>query len=69
MKFSENAHIAMSRRDFWSFITELVGRNPNLGIPALEDGLCANLFIFDLFARFVLQTDRNVVKVHKFLRF
>ena len=39
--------MAISRADFWSFITELVTRNPNLGIPALEDGLFANLLIFD----------------------
>ena len=37
----------MSRADLLSFITELVTRNPNLGIPALEDGLFANLLIFD----------------------
>ena len=36
-------HIAISRGDFWAFIIELVRRNPNLGIPALEDGLFANL--------------------------
>ena len=35
------------RTDFWSFIIDLVTRNPNLGIPALEDGLVANLSIFD----------------------
>ena len=35
------------KADFWSFITELVTRNPNLGIAALEDGLFANLLIFD----------------------
>ena len=28
-------------------ISELVTRNPNLGISALEDGLFANLLIFD----------------------
>ena len=39
--------MAVSRADVWSFITELVTRNPNLGIPALEDGLFVNLFIFD----------------------
>ena len=38
---------AISRPDFWSFSTELVTRNLNLGIPALEDGLFANLLIFD----------------------
>ena len=31
------------------FITELVTRNPNLGIPTPEDGLFANLLIFDIF--------------------
>ena len=39
--------MAISRADFWSFIIELVTSNPNLGIPALEDGLFANLLIFD----------------------
>ena len=39
--------MAISRADFWSLIIELVTRNPNLGIPALEDGLFANLLIFD----------------------
>ena len=39
--------MAISRVDFWSFISELVTRNPILGIPALEDGLFANLLIFD----------------------
>ena len=28
-------------------VDELVTRNPNLGIPALEDGLFANWLIFD----------------------
>ena len=32
---------------FWSVIIELVTRNPILGIPPLEDGLFANLLIFD----------------------
>ena len=39
--------MTISCTDFWSFITELVTRNPNLGIPALEDGLFANLLIFN----------------------
>ena len=39
--------MAISRADFWSLITELVKRNPTMGIPALEDGLFANLSIFD----------------------
>ena len=37
----------MSKVDFWSSITELVTRNPNLGIPALEDGFFTNLLICD----------------------
>ena len=41
--------MAICRLDFGSFISELVKRNPNLGIPALEDGLVANLVIFDDF--------------------
>ena len=44
--------MAISRTDFWSFITELVTRNPNLGIPPLEDGLFLNLLIFNLFEGF-----------------
>ena len=39
--------MAISRADVGSFITELVTRNPTMGIPALEDGLFANLLIFD----------------------
>ena len=39
--------MAISGADFLSFITELVMRNPNLGIPALEDGLFASLLIFN----------------------
>ena len=35
------------KADFWFCITELVARNPNLGIPALEDGLFAKLLIFE----------------------
>ena len=41
--------MAMSRADFWSFIIDFVTRNPNLGIPALEDRLFANSLIFDYF--------------------
>ena len=47
MKLSELGQMTISKADFWSFITELVKRNPNLGIPGLEDGLFANLLIFD----------------------
>ena len=39
--------MTISRADFGSFINELVTRNPNLGIPALEDRLFANSLIFD----------------------
>ena len=35
------------RADFCCSIIELVTRNPTMGIPALEDGLFANLLIFD----------------------
>ena len=46
----ELAHMTISWSDFGFFlIIELVTRNPNLGIPALEDGLFANLLIFDDF--------------------
>ena len=37
MKSSRNGHMTISYADFRSFITELVTRNPNLGISALED--------------------------------
>ena len=39
--------MAISRADFWFFINELVTRNPNPGIQALEDRFFANLLIFD----------------------
>ena len=39
--------MAISKADCWSFIFELVTRNPNLGIPALEDVLFENLLIVD----------------------
>ena len=39
--------MAISRADLGYFITELVTRNPTMGIPALEDGLFSNLLIFD----------------------
>ena len=39
--------MAICNDGFWSFITELVTRNPAMGIPALEDGLFAILLIFD----------------------
>ena len=39
--------MAISKADFWSFISEFTTRNPNLGIPPLEDRLFSNLLIFD----------------------
>ena len=42
-----NHHMAISRSVFLSFITELLTRNPTMGIPALEDGLFAILLIFN----------------------
>ena len=47
MIFSELGRMAISRVDCWFFIIEIVTRNPTMGIPALEDGLLANLLIFD----------------------
>ena len=41
--------MAISRADLFSFITELVTRNPTMGIPALEDGLFVNLLFFRFF--------------------
>ena len=52
MKFPQIIYMAVSRLDFWFFIIELVTRNPNLGIHALEDGLFASLLIFDYFCAF-----------------
>ena len=58
--------MAISRADFWSFIIELVTRNPNLGIPALEDGLFANLSIFDyLYHIFVFGKEKRKGKREK----
>ena len=45
--------MAISKADFWFFITELVTRNPTMGIPALEDGLFANLLIFRLLILYI----------------
>ena len=47
--------MTISKADCWSFITEVVTRNPNLGIPALEDGLFANLLIFDYYIIYLLK--------------
>ena len=41
--------MAISSGDSWFFITELVTRNLNLGIPALEDRLFANLFFLIIY--------------------
>ena len=46
MKFSLNDHMAISGADFWCSIIELVTRNPNLGIPALEDWAFCKLVDF-----------------------
>ena len=52
--------MATSSDDLWYFITELVPINPNLGIPALEDGLFANLLIFDyIYHTYILIYERN----------
>ena len=52
--------MAISSADFRSFITEIVTRNPNLGIPALENGLFANLLIFDyLYYTFLCGKERE----------
>ena len=39
--------MTISRADFLFFAIELATRNPNLGIPTLEDGLFAIVLIFD----------------------
>ena len=52
--------MAISRPNCWSFISEFVMRNPNLGIPPLEDGLFANLLIFDyLYYIFVFRKEKG----------
>ena len=43
--------MAISRTDLSSFINAMCTRNPNLGIPALEDGPFVNLLIFDYLYR------------------
>ena len=48
MKFSLLGRMAISIAEFWSFIIELVTRNPTMGIPALEDALFVNVLIFDV---------------------
>ena len=53
MKFSEHGRMAISRAYFWFFITELVTRNPTMGISALEDGLFMNLLIFDYLCLYI----------------
>ena len=45
--------MAICRADFWSFIIELVARNPTMGLPALEDGLFVNLLIFDYLCMYI----------------
>ena len=55
--------MAISRADFVSFITELVTRNPRMGMSALEDGRFANLSIFDyLYYLFVFGKRREVMR-------
>ena len=39
--------MAISRADFWFFISAMCMRNRTMGVPALEDGLFVNLLIFD----------------------
>ena len=59
--------MAISRGDFWSFIIELVMRNLNLGIPALEDGLFANLLILDylwVFEFLKVGLVRSLIRTH-----
>ena len=50
--------MAISRTDFWFFIIELVTRNPNMGIPALDDGLFVNLLIFNYFCMYTYRCPR-----------
>ena len=66
MKFSEITYMAIFRLDFWYFITELVMINPNLGIPALEDEIFANLLIFDyLYYERNFSPVRDPLRIHR----
>ena len=59
--------MAISGADFWSLIIELVTRNPNLGTPALEDGLFANLLNFNYFRVFEFLKGglmRSLIRTH-----
>ena len=60
--------MAISRDGFWCFIIELVRRNPTMGITALEDGLFANLLIFNYFRVFEFLKVGKVRKVGKVYR-
>ena len=53
-----NLAVWPSPGDFCSFISELVTRNPTMGIPALEDGLFANLLIFDYLCMYIHRCPR-----------
>ena len=46
--------MAISRADFCSFITELVTRNPAMGIPALENGLFATCWFSIIYICFMI---------------
>ena len=41
--------MAISRANFWSFISEFIMLNPTVGIPALEDVLFCEFVGFQLF--------------------
>ena len=57
--------MAISKADLSPFITELVTRNPNLGIPALEDGLSSNLLIlFMIFEFLKVGLMRSLIRTH-----
>ena len=61
--------MAIARAAFWSFNIELVTRNPNLGISALEDGLFAYLLIFDDFRVFEflkVGLMRSLIRTHAY---
>ena len=51
--------MTISKAEFWSFFTELVTRIPNLGTPALEHGLFANLLICDYLYYIFVKRERK----------
>ena len=51
--------MTISKADFWICITELVTRNPNLGIPALEDVFFSKFVDFRLLILYICEGKRE----------